>query len=87
MTTKRRLVTWSSDEDLQCAILGALGFSTQYIMEQTGLSACQISYRLRKGTIKRADYRNGTSDMAQRVMERVVPSKQGIKQVLNLGAK
>lgn len=82
---RRKLVNWSSDEDLQCAILAALGFSTQHIMEQTGLSAGQISYRLRKGVIKRADYRNGTSAMAQRVMENVIPSNKVIKSTLNLG--
>lgn len=84
MSAKPMRVRWASDEDLRCAILGALGFSTKYIMEQTGLTACQISYRLRKGTIKRADYRDGTSAMAQRVVDRVIPSNQTIKQTLNL---
>lgn len=87
MNTKPLRVGWTSDEDLQCAILGALGFSTKYIMEQTGLTACQISYRLRKGTIKRADYRDGTSAMAQRVVDRVIPSKNGIRETLNLKEK
>lgn len=87
MKKQRKLITWSSDEDLQCAILGALGFSTHYIMEMTGLSACQISYRLRKGTIKRADYRNGESEMARRVMDRVIPSNREIKAALRLEGK
>jgi len=77
-------VNWTSDEDLRCAILAALGFSTKYIMEETGLSACQVSYRLGKGKIKRKDYRDGTSDMAQRVIERAVPGKKAIKEVLHL---
>lgn len=84
MKAKPLRVNWTSDEDLQCAILASLGFSTKYIMEMTGLSACQVSYRLGKGRIKRKDYRDGTSDMAHRVVERVIPSKKGIKEVLNL---
>ena len=77
-------VNWTSDEDLQCAILASLGFSTRYIMQETGLSACQVSYRLGKGKIKRKDYRDGESDMAKRVVERVIPGKRQIKEVLHL---
>lgn len=77
-------VQWTSDADLRCAILAALGFSTKMIVEETGLSPCQVSYRLQKGRIKRKDYRDGTSDMAQRVIERAVPGKATIKEVLHL---
>lgn len=62
------------DDDLRCAMLAALGFSTKMIVEQTGLTPCQVSYRLTKGRIKRKDYRDGTSDIAQRVIDRVVPA-------------
>lgn len=83
-----RRVQWTSDEDLQCAIMGAMGFSTKFIGEQTGLSPCQISYRLKKGSIKRADYRNGDSAMAQRVIEKMTPpSGRSIREQLNLEGK
>jgi len=88
MKTRPMRVNWASDEDLQCAILGAMGFSTRFIGEQTGLSPCQISYRLSKGRIKRADYRNGESEMAQRVMDQVAPkSGKVIRETLNLEGK
>lgn len=85
MSTKPMRVTWANDDELQCAILGALGFSTKMIMEQTGLTHCQVTYRLGKGRIKRADYRNGESAIAQRVMERVIPHRSSeIRNALNL---
>ena len=88
MKTRPMRVNWASDQDLQCAILGAMGFSTRFIGEQTGLSPCQISYRLSKGRIKRADYRNGESEMAQRVMDQVAPkSGKVIRETLNLEGK
>jgi len=88
MKTRPMRVNWASDEDPQCAILGAMGFSTRFIGEQTGLSPCQISYRLSKGRIKRADYRNGESEMAQRVMDQVAPkSGKVIRETLNLEGK
>ena len=83
-TTPKR-VRWISEEDLKCAILASLGFSTKHIMEVTGLTQCQVTYRLNKAHIKRADHRNGTSDMAKRVVERVTPgSPSGIRSVLGL---
>lgn len=86
--TKPLRVNWTSDEDLRCAILAGLGFSTQFIMEETGLTASQISYRLKKGQLKRADYRNGESAIAQRVMERVIPaSGKAIRDMTGLEGK
>lgn len=83
-TTPKR-VQWTSEEDLQCAILASLGFSTKHIMNVTGLTQCQVTYRLNKAHIKRADYRNGTSDMAKRVIERVTPgTPSGIRSALGL---
>lgn len=85
MSTKPKRVSWSNDECLEVAILGALGFSTRYICERTGLTPCQVSYRLGKGSIKRADYRNGESAMAQRVMDRAIPGRAAdIRSTLNL---
>lgn len=46
-------------EDYNCALLGALGFSSRYIQSKTGLRNTQIQYRLRKAQISRMDFRNG----------------------------
>lgn len=82
---KSKRITWANDDELRCCMLAALGFSTQFIMQETGLTACQVAYRLNKGMVKRADYRNGGSAIAQRVMERVIPSNNsGIRSQLNL---
>lgn len=83
--TKPKRVTWSTDEELECAILASLGFSTRFIEARTGLTPCQVTYRLKKADIKRADYRNGESTMAQRVIDRVAPTrKSDVRSVLNL---
>jgi hypothetical protein len=48
--------------DHQCALLGSLGFSTKFIIAETGLTECQTTYRLHKAEIRRSDYRNGVKD-------------------------
>ena len=83
-----RRVNLLDGDDFHCALLGSLGFSTRLINARTGLSAGQISYRLRKGSIKRQDYRNGDSPLASRVLthsSRVAVSEvqAHIKQVLS----
>lgn len=81
---KPKRVTWTSDDELRCAILAGMGFSTKFIMAETGLSPSQISYRLKKGQIKRADYRNGQSAMAERMLGYVPASKQAIRGLMGL---
>jgi hypothetical protein len=73
MSAKPQRVVWKSSADLECAIMGALGFSTKFIGERTGLTPCQISYRLKRGDIRRSDYRNGTSRIALRVINKIAP--------------
>ena len=88
MRTKPIPITWRHVGQLNCVMLGSMGMSTKYIMEETGLTACQVSYQLRMAGIKRADYRNGTSAVALRVMQRVIPgTAQGIRDVLGLKVK
>jgi len=84
MITKSKRVTWTQDDELRCAILAGMGFSTKFIMAETGLTACQISYRLRKASIKRAEYRNGESAMAERMLGYVPSSKQAIRGLMKL---
>ena len=67
---RRRVDLLDDPADFQCALLASLGFSTRYISQKTGLSACQVTYRLTKGQVRRADYRNGTSDIARSILRR-----------------
>ena len=67
---KPRRVKFDEGEDFTCALLGSLGFSTQYIMQHTEFSPGQIGYRLRLGGIKRSDYRNGKSPMVTSIIQR-----------------
>jgi hypothetical protein len=57
----------NNDSDREVLFLGAIGKSTRYIQERTGYSPHQIGYRLKKDEVKRADYRNGTSELSQRL--------------------
>jgi hypothetical protein len=73
MKAKPRRVDWNNTEDVQCAILGSLGMSTKCISDKTGLSPCQVTYRLGRANIRRVDYRNGDSYVAKRVMKYALP--------------
>jgi hypothetical protein len=55
-------------DDFRCALMGALGYSAQFIEQETGLSDNQIRYRLAKAHIKMRDFRNGNSKMSRRVL-------------------
>ena len=56
-----------SDEDI-AAQLAMGGQTTKAIMLETGLTECQVVYRLHKAGVKRADFRNGTSPVARRAL-------------------
>lgn len=84
MKTKPIRVTWTNDDELRCAILAGMGFSTKFIMEETGLTQSQIGYRLKKGQIKRRDYRDGQSAVAERVLGFMPASKQAIRGLMKL---
>jgi hypothetical protein len=68
--TQPRPVNLLHGDDFKCALLGSLGFSTRLIMRHTGLTPSQIGYRLRKGDIRRSDYRNGESSVAENLLQR-----------------
>lgn len=74
---KHRRVDFIRDPvDFQCALLGALGLSTSYIGKETELTPCQITYRLHKANVKRADYRNGGSAFAKRFVRTVAETPE-----------
>lgn len=56
--TPRRVNFAQYASDFNVALYGALGLSTIAIALKTGLTPCQVVYRLNKAQIKRADYRN-----------------------------
>ena len=85
--TVPRPVNLLHGDDFKCALLGSLGFSTRLIMRHTDLTPSQIGYRLRKGEIRRSDYRNGDSSVAESMMQRArsvaVPAlKQHLRSVI-----
>jgi hypothetical protein len=63
----RRVDFLSEASDHECALLAAMGMSTHYIIQQTGLSPSQITYRIRRAGLtrdngtSRLDFRNGVS--------------------------
>jgi len=83
-----RTVNLLHGDDFKCALLGSLGFSTRLIMHHTGFTPSQIGYRLRKGDIRRSDYRNGESSVAENLLQRArtvaVPAlKQHLRTVIS----
>lgn len=64
-----RLVDFvSRRRDRECVLLGAMGFSTSYIMSKCSLTQGQVGYRLNKAGIYRAEFRNGSSVFAKTVL-------------------
>lgn len=62
-------------DDHDCVLLASLGFSTHLICKRTGLSPSQVTYRLQKGGLTKAnhmsrtDFRNGTSQFSEMVIK------------------
>lgn len=82
-TPTRHKITFTDPSDVTVVVLAQLGRSTAYIMEQTGLSECQIAYRLQKaktaegydkGHTYRSEWRNGTGAAARMIETTYVPS-------------
>ena len=68
-SSPKRVDFFENITDLRSLILGSLGFSNRYIERQTKYSPGQIQYRLRKGLVRRTDYRNGMSATAKVVLQ------------------
>lgn len=73
----------SNSRDLDVLIYGELGFSTAFIMEQTGLEKGPVYYRLQRAGVRRNDYRNGTSAVAKAVLRSHLglAKREAVKQV------
>jgi hypothetical protein len=73
-TKKRRFRIFSQSADIEAAILGELGLSSAAIEQRTGLKPHCINYRLSKAGIKRSDFRNGESRIADQVIRTFSPA-------------
>lgn len=62
-------VNFKNTKDLEVLVLGSLGFGTDFIVRKTGLTYSQVLYRLRKGEVKRSEYRDGTGFAARIALE------------------
>jgi hypothetical protein len=68
--TKPRPVDLLGDpEAFEAVLLGALGRSTKFIQSRTTFTPSQIAIRLKRGNVRRMDYRNGVSPVAALVEE------------------
>lgn len=59
-------------DDFDVALLGSLGKSTKFICQYTGLTPCQVTYRLANGRVKRKDYRDGTSAISRKILKEMM---------------
>ncbi len=67
--TKSRPIDFANNEwDLKVALLAEAGWHTRAIAEETGLTIGQVTLRCAQAGVKRADYRNGKSDIAKFVV-------------------
>lgn len=78
MKRHRRVNFFENTSDFKTALLASLGFSTLYIKQNTNLSESQITYRLKKAQIRRAEYRNGESLAAAFVLEHTKPLRTNL---------
>lgn len=56
-------------KDRDVGDLGDAGWHTKAIARETGMSPGQVLYRLKQAKVKRKDYRDGSSRMAQIVLK------------------
>ncbi len=87
---KNKIVFRHTSQDYKAVMLAQLGFSTAMIANNTGLTESQIQYRTKIASIKRSDYRSGTSATAKVVLtnlQNIVPLESRIKQARQINKK
>lgn len=77
-TTKVFFNETATETDIRCVLLARLGFSHKHIIAQTGLNTGQIQYRLTRLGVRINDYRNGHSELAQRITKAAHIDSAGI---------
>jgi hypothetical protein len=81
MKTKPIKLNWEDYGQFMAARMATLGFSTRHIAESTDMTVCQVQYRLGKTGIKRKEYRDGESPLAELVWRRM-REQQEVSQVV-----
>ena len=66
---KHLITRKTTNADIECVILGRLGFSYKLIGARTGLSNAQIALRLKQTSSQVKLYRNGVSALAVRIAD------------------
>jgi hypothetical protein len=66
--TARKVDLLYNPDDFKVCMMAGIGMSTKAICEATGLSHCQVTYRITRANIKRAAYRNGESPVAKAML-------------------
>ena len=75
---------WHTPDGMKIAILAGMGISTKGIVENVGVTPCQVTYRLHKWRIKRNDYRNLKSPLAQQMARRMFTTRRAAVKMLDL---
>ena len=86
MNAKSTRIDWESAAVIEAIILTGVGLSTKVVAAQTGLSAGQLGYRLRRlgfGDI-RTNYREGKSEAAKAAY---IAARGSCKKMASLGIK
>jgi hypothetical protein len=70
-TPPRRVSFEQNDDDFICAVLCLMGYSTQCIVNSTGLTPGQVTYRVTSAGLQwaRHNFRNGTSKQAKSALQ------------------
>ncbi len=72
----RRVDLLGNDTDFTAYVMGQMGQSNRSVQDRVELSNGQISYRLRKASTKRSDFRDGTSPIARKLISAVLQGKE-----------
>ena len=72
-----RIVRLGEGDDFQAVLWASLGRSYRFIQSKTGLTYCQIGYRLRKAGVRTTDYRNGLGVIAEEIDRRIIHNFEG----------
>jgi hypothetical protein len=70
-TTPRKVNPFQNPDDFECALMGELGMSHDYIIARTNLTRHQSRYRLKKFGISVKGYRNGTGRVSNTIISQV----------------
>lgn len=73
MNPKRITFSDQQGDEVLVLVLGELGLFSRAIAEKTGLTLCQVNYRLNRAGITRRSYRDGSSQTVSTVIGLMTP--------------